>query len=430
MATTSSPYKFYRAERPQKTREEQVRDVDRLMGGRLTEASLSAEQRVAFDHITHWYEKDTATQQVLTLGGFAGTGKSTLVSVLAARYSEEAVVFCAYTGKATSVLRNKLLQLGNLGRCEVKTLHSLMYRPISDASGRVTDWRLRDVIDYDLVVLDEASMVDGEMFEHLKSFGVPILAVGDHGQLPPIFGSFNLMEAPQLRLETIHRQAAHSPILAMADAVRRFGQVPRIANSQELQVVPRRFREEVLCSIFQTAGLNHGDVGVLCYSNAERIDLNALARRARWGDTYREYPLVGDQVICLRNTENRVFNGMRGEVTACADNTVAHYDARVLFADDEFELEGPLCKTQFNRPRTIQDFDEFRRLTGMSVRSWDAVGLLFDYGYALTGHKAQGSQLEHAVVSLDLPNRLSLDEKKRWLYTTFTRASKYLCILQ
>lgn len=426
----NSPYKFRYVEKA-KSRDAVIREASRAMGGCLTDASLSKEQREAYDTISHWFERDTATQQVLTLGGYAGTGKSTLVSVLAGKYSDESVVFCSFTGKATSVLRTKLFEANVPGKHEVKTLHSLMYRPIPDSvTGRVLGWKLRDSLDYDLIVVDEASMLDEEMFKDLRSFNIPILAVGDHGQLPPVFGSFNLMEKPQLKLEKIHRQAEDSPILALADFVRRVGQVPRFDNTLELQVIPQLHTDQVLNSLFTTPGVNYSDVGLLCYSNRERVELNERARRARWRKDFTNAPRVGDQIINLRNVEGTIFNGMRGELARCDDATVHHYDSTILFADDEIEVAGPVCKAQFGLHRTIRDFDEYYRHTEHSVRSWDAMGLLIDYGHALTIHKSQGSQMEHVIVAqYDLPARLDFDTKKRALYTAITRCSKYLVIL-
>jgi len=427
-----SPYKYRSVEKKVKTREDTIREVERSMGARLTESTLSKEQREAFDTISHWYERDSTAQQVLTLGGYAGTGKSTLVSVLAGKYADESVIFTSFTGKATSVLRSKLFEANVPGCHDVKTLHSLMYIPIVDKeTGRVRGWRRREHLDHDLIIVDEASMLDEQMFNDLKAYNIPILAVGDHGQLPPVFGTFNLMEKPQLRLEKIHRQAEDSPILALADFVRRVGQIPRFDNTMELQLIPQRHTEAVFDSLFQTPGLRQSDVGLLCYSNRQRVEFNEQARRARWKGRFSESPIVGDQLICLRNEDGTIFNGMRGELTRCVDSTVLHYDGAVLFEDDEVEVEGPICKAQFGLTRTIKDFDDYHHLTDFRVKSWGAVGLLFDYGYALTAHKAQGSQFEHVIVSAsDVPNRLSLDEKRRWLYTAFTRASRYLCILQ
>lgn len=281
-------------------------------------------------------------------------------------------------------------------------------------------------------------MVDERLFTDLRAYDIPILAVGDHGQLPPIYGDFNLMANPDHRLEHIHRQAENSPILALSAFVRRTGQVPRGAgDSVEVQVLELNQLPDVVMSIYDPkSGINVNDVGLLTFTNRERVELNRLVRDARGGvsteSLERDIPIVGDQVICLRNVENNIFNGMRGVITNLnrSMETVHHYYGTVYFEDDAIEVEGHICKAQFGRENTFKDYVEYHKATGCNIRNWDSAGLLFDWGYAMTVHKAQGSQWEHVVVVNTVPSGFSFDLKKRALYTAVTRASKYLVVLQ
>lgn len=177
-----------------KRRQKQITDWETLedeMRGALDFNALSDDQKKVFEHVMQWYGPGAG---VLTLGGYAGTGKSTLVSILA-RELERAgangqfrIAFCAYTGKAANVLRQKLRQAGIHASIMgyphyVGTIHSLIYVPVTGGSGDVIDWELKsydEVADYGLIVVDEASMVDEKMLEDLRSYDVPILAVGDH----------------------------------------------------------------------------------------------------------------------------------------------------------------------------------------------------------------------------------------------------------
>jgi exodeoxyribonuclease-5 len=168
--------------------------------------TLSPDQSEALKHIGQWYRGKTAP--FLTLGGYAGTGKTTLIAYLRQalrQFDEEArVAFCAYTGKASRVLDMRLKDQKVPRRGDsVSTIHSLIYNAESDKSGTVTSWKLKDKLEYDLIIVDEASMVDETIWLDLLSFQIPILAVGDHGQLPPINSRFNLMGNPQIRLERI-----------------------------------------------------------------------------------------------------------------------------------------------------------------------------------------------------------------------------------
>jgi exodeoxyribonuclease-5 len=430
-----SPYKFTRVPKLVKKEEELLADIERQMGGQMAENTLSKEQREVFEAVVSWYER-RGDSGVLTVGGYAGVGKSTLISVLAHHYRDESVAFCALTGKATSVLRKKFAEAGVVAFAhETSTLHSLLYRPITDSkTGALVEWKRRyDLDSYSLIVVDEASMLDKTLFDDLQAHGVPILAVGDHGQLPPITGNFNLMKNPDYKLETIHRQAADSPILALSALVRRTGQIPRFcADGHEVQVLPYDQLHDVVFSLFGHKGLRYDDVGLLVFTNRERIALNDLARTARWGKTVFSGPLVGDQVILLKNVEGHIFNGMRGIITHLdpAYETKYNYYGKVLFEDEEIEVEGPICRAQFGQPGTIKDFNDYLRLTGRRVHNWDSIGLLMDYGYAMTIHKAQGSSYEHVIVVNDVPRAMDFDTKKRALYTAITRASKYLVVLQ
>ena len=400
----------------------------------LNESMLSDEQMKVFESICDWYEQHRQGG-LLTLGGYAGTGKSTLVSLLAGRYQQKRMGFAAFTGKATSVLRRKLLDASLwVGESSVTTLHKLLYRPVVDEEhGSVSGWVPRERPELDLIIVDEASMVSQRLYDSLMAYDIPLLAVGDHGQLPPVFGgSFNLMQDPILRLETIHRQAKGSPILALSEEVRRSGIVrPPITPQAEVQVVDISLLGEVIDALFG-ANRRYEDVAILTNTNRERNALNNRARRAKWGAQYSEELKVGDVVICLRNVEGSIFNGMRGIVTqlSARRETALQYYARILFEDDEIMVEGPVCKAQFGCETTIKDFPDFNAITGQWISDWDDIGLLFDYGYALTVHKAQGSQFTYCVVVNRPTGYMDFGTKKRALYTAITRASKYLIVLQ
>ena len=430
-----SPFKFRRVPRQLSVEEE----AERALGGHLTENSLTSEQHAVFMQICSWYEKgeeDAWTSPhslIKTLGGYAGVGKSTLLSVLAGKYDSKRVAFAAYTGKATSVLRRKLIEANNTAHLSsVSTLHSLLYMPIiNHETGEVTGWTKQLALPFDLIVVDEASMVDEKMLEDLKSFDIPILAVGDHGQLPPVQGSFNLMENPELRLETIHRVADDSPILHLSAMVRRFGQVPRHTHDgRAVQILPLHRLGSLVAQLAEHPNISFENIGFICYTNRERVDINRMVRQCRWGDM--EAPLyVGDTVICLKNVDNTIFNGMRGVVHRLDDEleTETHYYADVFFEEDEVMATGPILKKQFDRDTTIKNYEDAAQ-GSFRPRNWNQVGFLFDYGYALTVHKSQGSQFEHVIVLNNFPRGLDDSTRRRALYTAVTRCSAYLVVLQ
>lgn len=189
---------------------------------------LSPDQQAAIDAIRAWLTTSTPT---LTMGGLAGTGKSTLISQLVQALSGMIVYVCAFTGKAASVLRSK-----GIPAC---TMHSLIYEPRNwcDACQRFVESngktcsscfngaiRTKFVpvpfIDADLVIVDESSMLNLNHVRDLEALAPKILYVGDHGQLEPIGRDPGIMRDPDIKLERIHRQAESSPIVQFAHHVR------------------------------------------------------------------------------------------------------------------------------------------------------------------------------------------------------------------
>lgn len=410
---------------------QEMQDLKKEMRHAVLRSELSEDQDKVFDQILEWNE-DKKAGQVLTLGGYAGTGKSTLISVFASLFEDKAFAYCALTGKASNVIQQKLNEADvHPSSSHVGTIHSLLYTPIANkATGAIIGWRKKkqeagDSIPYELIVVDEASMVDERIFGDLYEWGVPILAVGDHGQLPPVFGDFNLMESPELRLEKIHRQAEGAPILALSEYIRESGAMPLEFPHDSVRRLSQDRLRQVISEVYgPTAPLLYKDIAFLCYTNMRRRGLNALVREHLFQG--EKEPQVGDQLICLKNA-GRIFNGMRGELRRIKRQDKHWYDVTLAFPEDGFEWEGLISAYQFGR-EVFKDFGDLAH-KHFFPRSWREVGLLFDFGYALTVHKAQGSGFKHVVLSYERPNQVDHDSFRRWLYTAATRSSDKLTIV-
>jgi tRNA(Met) C34 N-acetyltransferase TmcA len=179
-----------------KRRKKQITDWESLeeeMRGALDYNALSDDQREVFDKVMKWYDN---RGELLTLGGYAGTGKSTLISIIArelegATKQEFQVAFCAYTGKAANVLKQKLrhagIQVSPQGYPHYAgTIHSLIYKPIQSDSGAVLDWELKEdseLQQYSLIVVDEASMVDEKVLEDVPTRGLSLFLSRDAGNV-------------------------------------------------------------------------------------------------------------------------------------------------------------------------------------------------------------------------------------------------------
>ncbi len=383
-----------------------------------TEIQLSKDQQEAHDAVIAWWKNGGPLK---TLGGYAGVGKTTTVARIAttmkATRKKTRIGFCAFTGKAASVLGSKLRNANAQGLDDYcGTIHALIYTVILDSNKRIKGWRLKDrnELEIDCFIVDEASMLDDRLFKDLQSYGLPILAVGDHGQLPPVQGALNLMANPEIRLEKIHRQAADNPIIKLSLMVREEGHVPfgdygpgvmKIRDDQ-----PRPVLERIP---------DVNDVMFICGTNRTRIELNA-AIRARLGFDKPE-PMAGERVICLRNNRGAgIFNGMGGRLTAIGEAGKDHYTAEIAMDGREQAFEGTICRSQFGALKTIEEVP--------GLMPFD-VGDRFDWGYALTAHKAQGSEAKRVVVYEECSWLKDEDLRRRWLYTAMTRASEKLIIV-
>ena len=418
----------------------------RATANRMTKLTLSEDQEVAYQTIAKWLATGTIVHpkqtnpSLLSLGGFAGCGKTTLVSALAKDFGNAIrFAFCALSGRAASVLGKKLrdqgIQFGDGGHY-CGTIHGLIYKPIENDKGEVVYWAKKDALDYDVIVLDEASMISQDIFRDLSSYGVEILAVGDHGQLPPIEGKFSLMQEPHIRLEKIHRQAEDNPIINLSLQVREHGRIPRgYKDNEHIRIVKKSEYVDLLRSIYQGVRKPEAllETAVLCYRNATRSQLNIMLRNMVFG-CISPTPLIDDLVICLRNSANNqkqpLYNGFRGYFTsAVEDYDTDFWEGKIRFPYEGIEAKlHNLLKYQFGYAKTFNSFPELEAF-GMEVKHWSEVGLLFDYGYALTVHKFQGSQADNIILFNERPSPVSEDNYRRWLYTAVSRSSNKLIVI-
>lgn len=388
-------------------------------------------------------------KQLLTLGGFAGTGKTTLIGHEAWSWLYEhglRVAFATYTGKASTVLERSLARSG-VRPDYIGTIHRLVYQPDTDDDGGIRGWRKADDLPFDVLVVDEASMVPTLVLSDLLSYGVPILAVGDHGQLPPVGEDAGVMAKPDIRLERIHRQAAGNPIIAIASAIREGASQRKILEAVEAAGDHRVRHLNGQAGLVEALKLTSDPSSsfLITYTNATRMNMNALARTVRGLDP-KSQPVKGESVICLRNNYNDgerfpkaredrsgriIANGMRGIITGDVgpSDPKGHWLAAAVRFDDGNESTVDMLASQFNR-LTFGNYGDIREAGGPRLYSWDDVGLLCDFGYAITCHKSQGSQAERVVVYLENAlGKMQDDERRRWWYTAATRASAELLLV-
>lgn len=384
---------------------------------------LSSDQQSVYAELAKWVR---APKGVMTLGGYAGTGKSTLLGKLISETEDVSFAAAAYTGKAANVLANKIGDAPNVK--SVSTIHKLIYRANEEFGKYVFEKKASSEVKngVDVLVLDEASMISDDLFDQILDVGLPVLAIGDHGQLPPIDGSSSIISKPKLRLETIHRQAEGNPIIALSKFVRERGRIPVPPPKGVRHLSWGGFVEEFSDHAATATPEEMMDTVVLTYRNATRVEANKIARNARFPG--HEKAVTGDLVICLRNMDG-VFNGMRGVIKSIDPKSSGHHAIMTIgFPVEDMESTGPVLRAQFGREKTFSSLEEFRA-EKIPIRKLSETGGLYDFGYAMTVHKAQGSGFKRVYLIKEKPLKADEDTYKRWLYTAVTRASEELIVV-
>lgn len=373
---------------------------------------FSPQQDEALKAVARWLK--AGRPQIFRLFGYAGTGKTTLARHFA-EHADGQVQFAAFTGKAAQVLRAR-------GAVNARTIHSLIYRPrgeetvADEATGKTSVSptfslnRQSPVARAKLVIIDECSMVDEELGRDLLSFGTPVLVLGDPAQLPPVSGGgFFTEHEPDFLLTEIHRQARDNPIIRLALDVREGREFMR-GDYGTAQVIGR---EEVTQELVLAADQ------VLVGINRTRRRYNQRLRELKGFSA--AYPQAGDKLVCLRNEPSKgLLNGSLWKVMTSSRET-SKPGINLLVSPEEDDPDRGVAKIKLLKAAFE---DQETEIPWSTRKRYDD----FDYGYALTVHKAQGSQWNNVVL---FDESFAFKEtRQRWLYTAITRAAERLTVVR
>ena len=373
---------------------------------------FSPQQDEALKAVSRWLKEGRTP--VFRLFGYAGTGKTTLAKHFAENVDGE-VLFAAFTGKAAQVLRSR-------GATNARTIHSLIYRPrgeetVEDEETGKTSVapmfsinRQSPLAKAALIIIDECSMVDEQLGKDLMSFGTPILVLGDPGQLPPVSGGgFFTEQGPDYLLSDIHRQAKDNPIIPLAMDVREGREIMR-GDYGSAQVISK---SEVTQSLVLEADQ------VLVGTNRTRRRYNQRLRELKGFSA--DYPQSGDKLVCLRNDPAKgLLNGSLWQVMSSSRETVKP-GINLMIRPEDDDMDRGAAKIKLLKAA----FEDVETEIPWSTRKrYDE----FDFGYALTVHKAQGSQWNNVVLFDE--SYAFRDSRERWLYTAITRAAETLTIVR
>ena len=376
-----------------------------------------------------------------TLAGLAGTGKTTILKALVEALRQggsfpfDTAFVAAPTNKAASVLKQKEVHP------TPTTIHSLAFKfqgvrrefkcgcgfqdettshsrtiicPKCHATIQATPTKEDQLVfakkDFDsaIVLVDEASMVGDNLASHLRSKCPAILWCGDHGQLPPVKAEdAGIFDDIGFELTEIHRQAKDNPIIQFAYALRN-----GLPLGADFDGILRTQKSNA------TFVASHKQIDMfITHTNKDRVAINR-AVRLRDGRT-SDQPGEGD-MICLLGNDHRygLYNGDICKVVESSDAGEC-WSVKVEHPMNGFQFNFACPKEQFNRD-TRMKIDDVEELKFEHSNVMPA-----DFGYAITGHKSQGSQWKNVGV---VAPRFQIRDANRWNYTVATRAAENLVI--
>lgn len=368
------------------------------------------------------------------ISGYAGTGKSTLVKFIieALQVDPNKVCYAAFTGKAASVLQQKGCQ-------NAITAHHLLYkaRPMPNGAYKfIPKAQLEE--DYKVIVVDEVSMLPKALWNLLLTHRVYILAIGDPGQLPPVEPDDNnhVLDHPHVFLDEIMRQAEDSEIIRLSMWIREGKPVAQFPQSRE--------QVQIFSSGEELDGMYTWADQIICAMNETRAKINNNMRNIL---QFPELPVVGDKVISLKNHWD--FFSQKGDwcLTNGAIGTIKNFTTQTvnippyispapivyMYSDIELEYDNedifmgvPIDYKALTTGKKALDGPAAYKLN--KNKQLPDAPYEFAYAYAITCHKAQGSEWNKVMV-IEEQYPFKVDDHKRWLYTAVTRASEKLVFI-
>lgn len=366
---------------------------------------------------------------ILILTGGPGTGKTTTLNAIIRLFENRNlnIELAAPTGRAAK----RMTEL--CGR-EAKTIHRLLEAEWGEGEKRSFSKNEKNPLDCDVIIIDEASMIDALLFDDLLKalrLSCRIIIVGDSDQLPSI-GAGNVLGDilaadifPSIRLKKVFRQAGKSKIVTNAHAIIN-NQKPDFSDkSSDCFFLHRNDKYQVVQTVLELVceRLPHSygidpvnDIQVLCPSklmDTGTVNLNNLLQESLNPRKDKEpqisfkgfYMRKGDKVMQIKNNYDLQFVKDNGEYGSGV------FNGDVGFVTD-IDIRAGIVKVRFD-DRVATYFSE------------DLVQL--ELAYAVTVHKSQGSEYDYVVLPLySVPSKLKY---RNLLYTAVTRAKKMLIIV-
>lgn len=372
-----------------------------------------------------------AGEKYTVIAGYAGTGKSFTIKHIIAALDldpDKDVLYLAYTGCAVNVLK----RYGNFNSL---TAHKALYENRLQPDGsyiHVPRDSLKEPVK--VVVVDEVSMLPQSMWEILLRMGVYVIACGDPFQLPPVNKSdaCYVLDQPHIFLDEIMRQALDNEIIRCTMDIREMKEL-KPYKGKDIQILHQK---ELIDGMLTWADQ------VLCATNKRRQAFNSHMRELLG---MAGAPQVGDKIICLDNSwgvegrheEDTLINGSIGYLENIQEDMTNYYIKKLhtYFRKSCYNIsfsctdgsgfdDVPMDKRWIEEEQMTFSPNQIYRILQAGLQPL----IPFDYAYAMTTHRAQGSQFPKV---LTIEEKFPFDhiEHARWLYTSASRAIDKLVLI-
>jgi exodeoxyribonuclease V alpha subunit len=389
----------------------------------IEERILALEKQSGFQYTDEQKQAihTASANNLLVINGKGGVGKSFTVKGLLNALSDYSYVCCALSGKASRILNDHGL------------LSMTIHRLLGVGANGSFNHKKGNPLPYDIVVLDEASMVNGYLFYSLVSAikdDGKLIIVGDQGQLAAIGCSsifediLNSNKLPQQELTLVHRQAQKSGILSSANEIRDGHQINGrydyerqvYGELKDFMLMPIQNKENIpeivldICEKYKDRDVNEfqvllglksrGELSVRKMNVALQKIFNDVSNPSvkRGSYEYRH----GDKVIQCgnnyeagENSDISIFNGTLGKIT------------KIDFDKGKREKHKVWIQFEGVKEEVCYEKDELDQI---------------ELAYAITVHRSQGSTIKHVLFAFDYSSYMMLS--KEFIYTGITRASK------
>lgn len=405
----------------------------------MAQFTLTNEQQLAFENILTWADSYIFSEKGKILSGFAGTGKTTLIKLIAKELPK--TVLCAPTNKAVRVLDSL-----NTGR-DCQTIYSLLGLQMQENEDKLRLVKIEkdNLSKYEYVIIDEASMLNSELLDYIdeacEKYDIKFLFVGDPEQLNPVNEEVSPIwnRFSTEKLQTVMRHDNH--ILNLATHIRQTDRFDfkSAHNGKDGVFVKsqKEFEEEIIKSAIN--GDFFEDAKAIAWRNSTVAMLNNFIRWHAFGEVSNSSNwLKGEKIVFTdryRPVKSReIITDEEGYIKI--SDTCLHPDygfkcyfltieldsgntieALTLHENDRQNFENTaseLASLAQKNPKKWKDFWDFKKSTA-NLR----------HAYAITAHRSQGSTFRDTFIDVKdiLLNKNSI-EAKRCLYVASTRASR------